>query len=50
VRTVRNIMDEVRAEMEVGAEKTIALPADVSICAEPPSACPVPEPALIAAE
>jgi hypothetical protein len=50
VRTIRNIMDEVQAEMEIGAERTIALPASVSVCAEPPTACPVPEPILIAAE
>jgi bacterioferritin-associated ferredoxin len=50
VRTIRNIMDEVRAEMEVGEEGTIALPASPSICAEPSTACPALDPVLIAAE
>src|SRR5262249_24890722 len=49
-RTIRNIMDEVHAEMEVGAERAIALSATLSICAEPTTACPALGPVLIAAE
>ena len=49
-RTIRNIMDEVRAEMETGEERTIALPASPSICAEPSTACLTLEPVLNAAE
>src|SRR5579871_4308471 len=50
VRTIRNIMDEVRAEMGVGEDRTIALPACPAICAEPSTACPALEPVLIAPE
>jgi bacterioferritin-associated ferredoxin len=49
VRTIRNIVDEVRAEMEVVEERMIALPASLSICAEPSPACPALEPVPIAA-
>jgi bacterioferritin-associated ferredoxin len=49
-RTIRNIVDEVRAAMEVGEERAIALPASPSICAEPSTAGQGFEPVLIAAE
>src|SRR5215471_16292055 len=52
VRTIRNIMDEVHAGIEVQTENTIMLPASPSLCtdSETPASYPVLEPILIAAE
>ena len=48
VRTIRNIMDEVHAGVDVRTEAAIACPASPGICAEPEPAAF--EPMLIAAE
>jgi bacterioferritin-associated ferredoxin len=52
VRTIRNIMDEVHAGVDVCGERTIAVPSRPSFGAapEPSVACPALEPILFAAE